>query len=83
MFSIENGDYFYMTTVNGVGEEVKLEYPNGMISWLSSHTSDYDGTVFNGTGNITSDTRTDNIIAADGIIGFFRLLFNVISDLIS
>ena len=83
MFSIENGAYPYMTTVNGLGEEVELEYPNGMISWLTSHTSDYDGTPIAGTGNITSDMKTDNIIAADGILGFFRLLFNAISDLIS
>lgn len=83
MFSIENGDYPYMSTVNGLGEEVTLTYPDGMISWLSSHTSDYDGTPIAGTGNITSDMKTDNIIAADGILGFFRLLFNAISDLIS
>ena len=83
MFSIENGAYPYMSTVNGLGEEVTLTYPNGMISWLSSHTSDYDGTPIAGTGNITSDMKTDNIIAADGILGFFRLLFNAISDLIS
>lgn len=42
MFSSENGDYPYMNTVNGNGEIVSLEFPNGMISWLSEFSSDYE-----------------------------------------
>ena len=52
LFSIDNGAYPYMSTVNGLGEEVTLTYPDGMISWLSQFTSDYDGTPSEGTGNI-------------------------------
>ncbi len=76
LFTNLNGDYHNMSTVNGLGEEVKLEYPNGMISWLTSHTSDYDGTPIAGTGNLTPEHSTDNIIHFDGILGFFELLFN-------
>lgn len=83
MFSIENGDYPYMSTVNGLGEEVKLIYPEGMISWLSQHTSDYDGTPCKGTGNITSETDTDRMLACDGIIEFFELIFKSIKLLFS
>ena len=78
MFTYLNGDYYNMSTVNGVGDEVKLEYPNGMISWLTSHTSDYDGAPAKGTGNITPDTQTDNLIYCDGIIGFFELIFDAV-----
>lgn len=78
LFSAENGDYPYMTTVNGKGEEVKLTYPNGMISWLTSHTSDYDGAKGVGTGNIGPDDNTDNIVAADGVIDFIKLIYNAI-----
>ncbi len=78
MFSDKNGDYPYMSTVNGLGEEVKLTYPDGMISWLSSQTSDYDGAPIEGTGNITSEHKTDNMLEYDGFFGFIRLLFNAL-----
>ncbi len=83
MFSLENGAYPYMSTVNGLGEEVTLTYPEGMISWLSSHTSDYDGIPIEGTGNITPDSKTDNLINIDGIEEFFEILFKAIAGLFS
>ena len=78
MFSAENGAYPYMSTVNGKGEAVELSYPDGMISWLCSHTSDYDGTPIEGTGNITADHSTENMIDVNGIFDFFRLLFTAL-----
>ncbi len=81
MFSSENGAYPYMSTVNGLGEQVTLTYPDGMISWLSSHTSDYDGVPIEGTGNITPDTETDNLLDIDGIGEFFELLFKAIASI--
>ncbi len=51
MFSSTNGDYPYMKTVDGIGNKVTLTYPDGMISWLSSYTSDYDGSVAVDGGN--------------------------------
>ncbi len=80
MFSIENGAYPYMTTVNGLGEEVSLSYPDGMVSWLSSHTSDYDGTPVEGKGNITDDAKTDNLIDLT-FIEFFEILFKAIASI--
>lgn len=82
MFTYLNGDYYHMTTVNGKGEKVSLTYPDGMISWLSDHTSDYDGTVYEGTGNITADTETDNLIYCNGFFGFLELIFNALSSLL-
>lgn len=52
MFGSDNGDYPYMNTVDGLGNEVTLAYPDGMISWLSSYTSDYDGAVATDCGNM-------------------------------
>ena len=78
MFSAENGAYPYMSTVNGKGEAVELSYPDGMISWLCSHTSEYDGTPIEGTGNITADHSTENMIDVNGIFDFFRLLFTAL-----
>ena len=59
MFNTKGGDYQYMSTVNGVGEKVKLEYPNGMIYWLSQHTSDFDGSVATDSGNIDPEGPVD------------------------
>ncbi len=78
MFTYLNGDYYNMTTVNGKGEKVTLEYPNGMISWLTSHTSDYDGSASDGMGNLNGETQTDGLIYCDGIVGFFELMFDAI-----
>ncbi|MBP3330088.1 MAG: alpha/beta hydrolase fold domain-containing protein [Clostridia bacterium] len=81
LFTTQNGPYHYMTTQNALGEEVTLTYPDGMISWLSSHTSDYDGKVIEGTGNITDDLSTDNMAAHLTICEFFKILFNMVLSL--
>lgn len=78
MFAIDNGAYPYMTTVNGVGEEVTLTYPDGMISWLSQFTSDYDGTPIEGMGNLEGGKNTDSMLYFSGIGDFFEVLFNAI-----
>lgn len=75
MFSAENGAYPYMSTVDGNGNTVELAYPDGMISWLTSHTSDYDGTPIEGKGNIKPGDKTENMIDVNGIFDFFKLLF--------
>jgi len=51
MFSSKNGDYPFMKTVDGLGNEVTLTYPEGMISWLSAFSSDYDGAPATDSGN--------------------------------
>lgn len=52
MFSSTNGKYPFMQTVNGSGQKVTLTFPDGMISWLSGFTSDYDGSVATDSGNL-------------------------------
>lgn len=83
MFSSDNGAYPYMTTVNGLGEEVTLTYPNGMISWLCSHTSDYNGESSVGKGNLESIKEIDNMVGVTDILDFFRTLFEAIKGLFS
>lgn len=41
MFSNTNGNYPYMTTIDGNGNTVNLVYPNGIISWMSQFSSNY------------------------------------------
>ncbi len=82
MFSIENGAYPNMTTIDGLGNEVDLTYPDGMISWLCRQTSEYDGTVIEGTGNITPEDETDNMFAFNDIFELLTLLFNALLKLL-
>lgn len=41
-FSSEDSNYPLMSTVDGNGNDITLTYPNGVISWLISFTSNYD-----------------------------------------
>lgn len=80
MFSNTNGNYPHMSTVNGKGEEVILTYPDGMISWLCSHTSDYNGEASVGKGNLDNIKEVDSMIGVTDIIDFFKTLFYAIKD---
>lgn len=81
MFSDKNGDYPYMTTVDGLGNKVTLTYPEGMISWLSSFTSDYDGTPATDYGNEEAQGGGMNMSVFDLIITFFRSVMDYIKNL--
>ena len=78
MFSDKNGDYPMMSTVNGLGEDVKLAYPEGMISWLSGFESDYDGAPATDSGNeeAKGETIMKNLLQQikDFIVEFFAYL---------
>lgn len=85
MFSVENGDYPKLSTIDGEGNAVTLCYPDGMISWLCSHTSSYDGSPNEGgTGNIeigsgNSGSVLDNIL--NMIKNLFDKLFSMLKSL--
>lgn len=51
MFTDDNGKYPFMTTVDGNGKEITLEYPKGMINWLSSQKSKFNGKAAKNSGN--------------------------------
>lgn len=81
MFSDTNGAYPYMSTENGKGEEIILTFPEGMISWLCAHTSNYDGSASEGKGNLENATDTDNMNGTNGIFDFLKTLFKAITSL--
>ena len=43
MFAYDGGDYPNMTTCDANGKEIKLTYPDGLISWLCKYRSSYSG----------------------------------------
>lgn len=82
MFSAENGDYPEMSTINGLNETVVLTYPEGMISWLSQFSSDFDGTPAKDSGNITVTEETHNLFSIETIVEFFRTVMDFFKKII-
>ena len=74
MFSSKNGDYPFMTTVDGKGNEVTLTYPEGMISWLSGFTSDYDGTPATDSGNTEATNESAHLTFLEAFIVWLKEL---------
>ncbi len=75
MFSYKNGDYPFMKTVDGLGNEVKLTYPDGMISWLSSFTSDYDGSPATDSGNTEATNPSAHLNIFELLVAWVCELF--------
>lgn len=82
MFTTENGAYHHMTTIDGTGKEIELTYPDGMISWLSSFKSDYDGKPIDGMGNLDEISSTDNMVAKMSFMEIIAALFNAVISLV-
>lgn len=81
MFSDKNGDYPFMTTVDGKGEEITLTYPEGMISWLVQFTSDYDGAPAEGSGNAEATNESAHISFIEVIKLWIRDFVDMIRNL--
>ena len=58
MFSYSKGDYPNMKTYGTDGEEIKLTYPDGLISWLNGFTSGYNGSDLKNTDLVEQNTST-------------------------
>lgn len=52
MFSSDNGKYPFMSTVDGLGNKVTLTFPDGMISWLSGFSGNFNGSKAVDSGNL-------------------------------
>ena len=76
MFSSNNSNYPAMNTINGKGEPVTLNYPDGIISWLSSFTSNYDGTPATDSGNKEAFKPSESLNIFKFIIYYFKNFFN-------
>ena len=76
MFSSTDGDYPCLSTVDGNGNKVTLTYPDGMISWLSGMTSDYDGSPATDGGN---SEAYDFAIKLDFVTKFIRNIKKIVA----
>ncbi len=80
MFSSRNGNYPSMRTVDGNGKRVTLSYPDGMISWLSSFRSDFDGDWAYGSGNEEAQTSNGMPSGFNMILTMLKNFFEYITS---
>ncbi len=82
MFSDKNGDYPFMKTEDGLGNEVTLTYPDGMISWISSFRSDYDGTPATDSGNIQAKNESAHLSFIEVIKAWLSAFLEILKGLL-
>ena len=69
------GRYPNAVTTDAAGNAIELQSPDGVVSWLCAHTSDYAGQPLEPNG--TLDGNPDGGYAARGV---FRALFPLVAD---
>lgn len=80
MFGYDGKAYPDSSTVNGKGETVTLTNPNGMISWLYSHTSDFDGSKADDMGNLEGQGSGGFLSL---ILDYFHYVFDFIEKILA
>lgn len=76
MFSDKNGAYPMMKTKNGLGENVSLTYPDGMISWMSGFRSNFDASE-------ATDLENSELLKTDGRPKGLNLIWVYLKNYIS
>lgn len=76
LFTYDEGDYPNMKTTDATGKEIKLTSPDGLISWLCSHTSNYNGQELENTGLCEKNPENTMDMASRSI----KALFYIIAD---
>ena len=78
MHMLDGSAYSDVAHVNGLGEEITLESPDGMIYWMNSISSAYGGESGDGSGNISVNIFTN---IGDAIRNFFLKIVNLFQRL--
>lgn len=74
----DGSKYYDSETENGVGEVLELKSPDGLIYWMNSVTSSYEGETGDGSGNINVSILTN---VFDAIRNFFLKIVNIFQRL--
>ncbi len=80
MFGYDDKAYPDSSTVDGTGKIVELTSPNGMISWLYSHTSDFDGSKATDMGNLEGQGDSGFLVL---IFDYFHYVIEFIKKILS
>ena len=94
MFTYDEGKYPNAVTTDARGNEIELQSPDGVVSWLCGHTSGYGGEPLEPNGTLKGNPdkgglKTENLIRAlfplvfDAIGTFFKDIFEGIGNLLT
>lgn len=64
LFMYDGSQYPDMVNTDAAGNKITLTYPDGLISWLCSYTSDYDGSVIENNGCCERNNYSSDMISA-------------------
>ncbi|MBQ9945384.1 MAG: hypothetical protein IJO68_02535 [Clostridia bacterium] len=78
MHMLDGSVYKDVTHKDGNGNSLTLESPNGMIYWMNSVSSEYEGDAGNGSGNLNVNGLTNFF---DAIRNFFLKIVNLFQRL--
>ena len=78
LFTYDEGQYPAMVTTTASGNDVTLESPDGLISWLGAHTGRYSGEALEATGLV--ERNPDK--GYSGVGNILRALFPLVFDAI-
>lgn len=76
MFTYDGGKYPNCVTTDACGNEISLEYPDGVISWLNGFTSDYNGE----NDGFTDLAKYNGEQTGNLLIGILRSILLAFSD---
>lgn len=75
---MDGSKYYDSETVDGLGNTLNLTSPDGLIYWMNSVSSDYNGSKGDGSGNINVSGATNFF---DAIRNFFLKIVNLFQKL--
>lgn len=75
---LDESTYPDVTHIDGAGNEIKLNSPNGIIYWMNTVSSSYSGENGDGSGNINVSGLTNMF---DAIRNFFLKIVNIFQKL--
>lgn len=81
MFMYDGSDYVKMETTDANGETVKLEYPDGLISWLCSYRSDYNGQPTDSTGLCEQNRESMGLMVLNILKSIFLMFADAVGSL--
>ena len=76
LFTYDGGKYPNAVTTDAAGREITLTYPNGVVSWLCGHTSDYAGEPTEPNGTLAGNPDE----GYDRVRNILRALFPLVKD---
>ena len=80
LFTYDEGPYPNAVTTDATGAALALASPDGVVSWLCSHTSDYDGAAIAPNGTLAGNPDGGSDMVRNILRALFPLVFDAIGS---